>query len=112
MQRGGLLDDADISNVNLAEILEDGVKIKIPINSDIEEVPIIYEKNEEIIEKNEIKNNTSKKMVNINKASSFELETLPGIGATLATKIVEYRNENGKFLEIQDIKNVNRDRKQ
>ena len=44
--------------------------------------------------------------VNINNASQTELETLPGIGPSLALKIINYRNENGKFKVIDDIKNV------
>ena len=103
---GGLTEDADISNVNLAYILEDGIKIIIPNidhNLDIEDI---------IVEDNEpsaISNQISKKIeVNINKAKEEELQKLPGIGPSLATKIIEYRNENGKFYNIEDIKNVSR----
>lgn len=45
-------------------------------------------------------------VVNINTATQTELETLPGIGTSTALKIVNYRNENGKFESIEDIKNV------
>ena len=38
--------------------------------------------------------------------SDNEFEKLPGIGMSLATRIVEYREENGKFKNIEDIKNV------
>ena len=44
--------------------------------------------------------------VNINKAGTEELETLPGIGEVLAQRIVEYRNENGDFLSIEELDNV------
>lgn len=50
-------------------------------------------------------NKTSK--ININKATQTELETLPGIGPAIATKIINYRDENGKFATIEDIKKVN-----
>ena len=45
-------------------------------------------------------------VVNINTATQTELETLPGIGPSLALKILNYRKENGKFSSIEDIKNV------
>lgn len=127
---GGLTDEADISKVNLAYMLEDGVKIKIPIikyiddyydeyndyneyekdssdDEDIEEDEEIFQKEngEGIIENEDIKQKESK-LININKATQEELQTLPGIGASIATKIVEYREQNGKFKYIEDLKNV------
>jgi competence protein ComEA len=48
-------------------------------------------------------NNTK---VNINTATQTQLETLPGIGPSIALKIINYRTENGKFKNIEDIKNV------
>lgn len=44
--------------------------------------------------------------VNINTAKQTELETLPGIGTVTAGKIIEYRNKNGKFKNIEDLKNI------
>ena len=103
---GGLTEDADISDVNLAYVLEDGIKIKIPtISEEKNEEIIINSSGEGIVEK-EISNNSENKIININKANESDLQTLPGIGASLAGRIVEYRNSNGKFNEIEDIKNV------
>ena len=48
----------------------------------------------------------NKKLVNINTATQAELETLTGIGASTALKIINYRKENGKFNNIEEIKNV------
>lgn len=45
-------------------------------------------------------------LVNINTASEDELAFLPGLGPTLALRIVEYRNENGPFEKPEDICNV------
>ena len=122
---GGLKDDACIKDINLAEVLDDGVKINIPT---IEEYNKIKENNGE--EKsnnvgqtdNKTKNNVSQtynkslsqnnnKKVNINTATQTELETLPGIGASTALKIINFRIENGKFKSIDDIKKVNRNRR-
>lgn len=44
--------------------------------------------------------------VNINTASATDFEALPGIGATMAARIVEYRQKNGPFKKIEDLMNV------
>lgn len=44
--------------------------------------------------------------ININRASSVDLTTLPGIGDVLASRIVEYRRTKGLFTSIEDIMNV------
>ena len=50
--------------------------------------------------------NSSSNMVNINTATQAELETLPGVGASTALKIINYRNQNGNFKKIEDLMNV------
>jgi competence protein ComEA len=107
---GGLTEDADISNVNLAYVLDDGIKINIPSLNDTEtseDEEIITENNGENIVENTSNSLATSTKININKASQTELETLPGIGASLATRIIEYRDNSGKFGAIEDIKNVN-----
>ena len=51
---------------------------------------------------------SSSKKVNINTATQEELDPLPGIGPSIARKIIEYREQNGKFSNIEDIKEVSR----
>lgn len=108
---GGLTENADITKVNLAYIVEDGTKIKIPSASeeDIGDEDIIDSKSGDniIIEENTVWANNTTQTININKATEKEFQTLPGIGPSLASKIIEYRNQNGKFGSIEDIKNVN-----
>ncbi|MBR3163150.1 MAG: helix-hairpin-helix domain-containing protein [Clostridia bacterium] len=109
---GGLKEDADMSRINLAYILEDGVKIVIPSVNDKDEEN--NEKNSvettedvevvETIPGSSLKSGTE--MININKASQTELEELPGIGPSIALKIINYRNENGKFTTIEDLKKI------
>lgn len=122
---GGLREDAYIDKINLAYILEDGMKIYIPnINenkdnqkpngdtSNAENNYITTESGIELVNNNvEEKNNNNNgqsinNKININKATQSELENLPGIGPSIAQKIISYRNEKGKFNKIEDIKNV------
>lgn len=49
---------------------------------------------------------TKPKIVNINNATAQELIALPGIGAALAGRIIEYRNENGAFEDLQGLSQV------
>jgi len=44
--------------------------------------------------------------IDINTARADQFQMLPGIGATLAGRIVDYRKENGPFKELEDLQNV------
>ena len=108
---GGLKENACIKDINLAEVLEDGIKINVPTleeyNKSIENIDIINSNNTSQSE-NKSSGRKLNKKVNINTATQTELETLPGIGASTALKIINYRKENGKFKSIEDIKEVSR----
>lgn len=93
---GGLTNLANIKNINLALIVEDGEKIYIPNINDNDTME--YTSTEE-------SSKTSK--ININKATINELQNLPGVGSSLAEKIFNYRKENGNFKKIEDLKKVN-----
>jgi competence protein ComEA len=94
---GGFLAEADKENINLAQLLEDGERLDIPYADGFS--PVIPTAAVVPIK-------PSSDLIDINSASSFELESLPGIGATTAGKIIAYRQENGPFLSIEDIINV------
>ena len=49
---------------------------------------------------------TAANPVNLNSASAAQLQTLPGIGASAAQRIVEYRQKNGSFKKIEELMNV------
>lgn len=97
---GGQTEQASLKNVNLAYQLEDGQKIYIP-NVNDNETEIIDDGASGVVD-----DTTNQTVVNINKADETELQSLNGIGESLATSIVQYRKENGKFETIEDLKNV------
>ena len=105
---GGLTKDADLTNVNLAYILEDGEKIYIPKKG--EEISSINNSSISSTFSSTSSSNatssTKNSKININKATQAELEIIPGIGPSTALKIINYRNENGKFKSIEDVKNI------
>ena len=94
---GGFLAEADKEFINLAQLLEDGERIDIPYIEGFSAVIPTPEVNPITV---------SSDLININTAASFELEALPGIGPTLAGRIVAYRDANGPFQSIEDIKDV------
>lgn len=91
---GGLTTLADVSKINLAYILEDGEKLYIPSINDEEDVEYLLSE----------KSGSSK--ININTAKLEELQNIPGVGPSIAQAIIDYREENGKFMNIEDIKSV------
>jgi len=112
MVEGGLGDGADTSLINLAKIVEDEMTIIIYSKEEILEK---YKEEICICECPEITNdaciniNTNselEKVVNINSATKEDLMTIPGIGESKAEGIIKYREENGKFSNIEEIKNV------
>ena len=106
---GGTTEEADLSKINLAYILEDAQKIYIPrINEDDYE---IYSENGEttiVTSASSMEENktTEGLKININTANETELQKIPGIGQSIAARIIAYRKENGKFNTIEDIKKV------
>ena len=81
---GGLKDTSDTSGINLAQKISDEQMIKVP----------------------RINGSESVELVNINTATAAELDSLPGIGYSTATNIIDYRTTNGLFRTKEEIKLV------
>ena len=127
---GGTTAKANVSKVNLVYVLDDGMKVNIPNgndlknNSDFQYITMNSGDgvNDDYSDRDyssgtsstagtgtAIDNSESNKrydIVNINTATQTELETLPGIGPSLALKIIKFRKENGSFSSIEQIKDV------
>lgn len=88
---GGLLPDADIATINLAEKCRDGQKIYVPHAGEIESEGL--------------PGGVAPK-VNLNTASLKQLDELPGIGPKLAAEIIAYREKNNGFSGIEELKQV------
>ena len=119
---GGLMSNADTSNLNLSKKLANEMVIIVYTKDEVKEMKqsdklgdanIIDDLNENssIIggsSESSKKNTTSKTSgkVNLNTASKEELETLNGIGSSKAESIIQYRSTCGAFRTIEDIKNI------
>lgn len=94
---GGLTEKADISEINRAAFVEDGEKIFVPALISTEENGISESRETPVY---------SDGKININTADSQELQELNGVGPATAEKIIDYREENGRFASIDDLKDV------
>ena len=113
---GGLTSQSDTSNINLSKKLEDEMVIIVyskeeikEMNKEIEcppcnDVCVTKEDEKALLEEETEEKKTGK--VNLNEADIEALQTLDGIGEVKAKAIIDYRDKNGPFKQIEDIKNV------
>ncbi len=92
---GGLTDFADTEVVNLAEPIFDGAHIHIPTKE------IFFQETSENLQAE-----SESTLININTADETELQKLRRVGPAIAKRIIEYREQNGRFQTIEDIKKV------
>ncbi|MEG0250142.1 MAG: helix-hairpin-helix domain-containing protein [Peptostreptococcus sp.] len=116
---GGTTKDADINRINLAMNLEDSQHYIIPYigqddkgsrEDDLSAVSSNGIKSPNVTADNNTNNssNSSSKesKININSADENQLQTITGVGPSTAKKIIDYREKEGKFSSIDDIKNI------
>ncbi len=101
---GGLTEFADTEVVNLAEHLTDGQHIHIPTKEIVLQEPSTTPT--DTSDKKTGSGKNSGDIVNINTADETELQKIRGVGPAIAKRIVDYREQNGKFQTIDEIKKV------
>lgn len=84
---GGFTKRADQSSVNLARTLNDGEQVKVYSVGALEAEP-------------------SSNLISINRSSVSDLEQLPGVGPKLAARIVDWREANGGFSSLEQLRKV------
>ena len=87
---GGFAEGADHAQVNLARFLSDGEQITVPLIGATPPGPA----------------GTVNGKVNINTADSTALETLPRVGPAMAARIIAWRDANGRFTSVDDLRSV------
>ena len=115
VEKANPLEEADLNAINLAELLVDSKPVRIPFK--VSGQPVNLASNGSAatqVSHVGIGANASRSgptqvaggKVNLNTAGAAELDTLPGIGPTMAERILQYRQSNGSFVTVEDLKNV------
>ncbi|MBH0009130.1 ComEA family DNA-binding protein [Salinibacterium sp. SWN1162] len=86
---GGFTEDANRDQLNLARVLTDGEQFAVPAAGDEADAAT-----------------ASDGRVNLNTADAAALDTLPRIGPAMAARILAWREANGRFTSIDDLRNV------
>lgn len=103
-EAGGLTEKGDTSAINLAKELQNHECIVIG-NIDNKN---IQAQSVSVSGTGVSSNSQTDGKVNLNSATEAELDTLPGVGKVMAGKIIEYREKNGGFKDIEELKNIDR----
>ncbi|MSW93897.1 MAG: ComEA family DNA-binding protein [Actinobacteria bacterium] len=95
---GGALNSKAESSVNLARLLVDGEQVMVGVRA--QQVSTSQQQGDAQ------GSGTSTGKVSVNSANQQQLETLPGVGPSLAQRILEYRAANGSFRSVDELDEV------
>ncbi|CAM3931417.1 helix-hairpin-helix domain-containing protein [Mesobacillus thioparans] len=94
---GGLENEADVTAINFAMYVQDEMSIFVPrIGEEVHSSSVPMQN----------AGGTANGKLDLNSAQSADLQTLPGIGPAKAEAIIEYRETNGPFKAIEDLKEI------
>ncbi|MCX7622059.1 MAG: helix-hairpin-helix domain-containing protein, partial [Acidimicrobiales bacterium] len=105
---GGFAPEADADRVNLAAPVRDGMRLYVPRRGELQVPPAVVGDGPSSGQGAGTEPGPSGQgaRVDLNRATAEDLEALPGIGPTLAGAIIEYRNRNGPFRSVEDLRKV------
>ncbi|WP_432316824.1 helix-hairpin-helix domain-containing protein [Collinsella aerofaciens] len=101
---GGLTVEADVTGLNRASKITDGQKIYVPTVGEQQAAAAVG--GAESSAATTPGAGSSSGLVNINTASAAELQTLSGIGPSMAQSIIDERTKNGAFASVDDLMRV------
>ena len=93
---GGAAPDADLERLNLAKRLHDEDQVTVPRVGEAPAAPVSLDANAGL-------STAPTGVIDLNAATVAELDTLPGIGAAYAQRIVESRQRDGRFRSVEDL---------
>lgn len=97
---GGVSEEADTTQVNYAQKVKDQMIIYVPKKG--EPVP----QSLETLQESALAQQNQEGKINLNTATEAELQTISGIGAKKAQEIIRFRDEQGPFKTVEELKNV------
>jgi competence protein ComEA len=100
---GGLTPEADVAGLNRASKVVDGQKIYVPHVGEQQTVDVVAGSGPGEASAGA---SVASDLVNINTANASELQTLSGIGPSMAQSIIDERTQNGPFTSIDDLMRV------
>lgn len=107
-QAGGATQNADLNALNLAEPLSDGQKVYVPRKGEAPAAVVAASAaNSAIATKSRASKPADVQFpIDLNRATAEQLEAIPGIGPTLAQRIIEYRQTHGRFHSVEELLEV------